>query len=346
MMFEFIQIVNKAFELNQKGIACALVSLVTVEGSSYRKEGVRMLFDEHMNAVGAISGGCVEKEIISRGQKVFDTDQSLIISYDGRYRLGCEGTLYILIEKFEPSNGFMRAFETACINRLPIVLTSHFKQANDTFGNFGTIMTVNGQEYSMARNEIDQSNMIFRQRILPRFRLIIFGAEHDASKLCLQASLLGWEVIVICSEKKQINLNDFSSARELIFTNPESFDYEKVDDQTAVVLMTHNFGWDFRYLSQLRNLTVPYIGVLGSAKRNNQLQDTLLENHPDIDYDFLDSIYGPAGLNIGAVTPEEISISILSEIITLTRQKSPQSMREIGKSYSITTQSNTLKKEA
>ncbi len=110
MIHELKEIINQAIINQQKGLKNVLVTVVHLEGSSYRKPGVRMLISEDLNSVGAVSGGCVEKEIIQRAKAVFIDEKAKIITYDGRYRLGCEGILYILIEPFYISNDFIKLF--------------------------------------------------------------------------------------------------------------------------------------------------------------------------------------------------------------------------------------------
>ena len=70
-----------------------LVTLVALEGSSYRKPGVRMLISESGQMVGAVSGGCVEKEIKLQAQDVFHTGKAKLMTYDGRYRLGLDSEI-------------------------------------------------------------------------------------------------------------------------------------------------------------------------------------------------------------------------------------------------------------
>ena len=109
MIHELKEIINQALANQQKGLKNVLATVVYLEGSSYRKPGVRMLISEDLNTVGAVSGGCVEKEIIHRANSVFLNNQSKIITYDGRYKLGCEGILYILLEPFFISNAFIKS---------------------------------------------------------------------------------------------------------------------------------------------------------------------------------------------------------------------------------------------
>ena len=78
-----------------------------LEGSSYRRPGVRMLINNNGESFGNVSGGCVEKEIIRQSQSVFKSEIPKIIKYDGRFRLGCEGIITILIEPFSLNKNFI-----------------------------------------------------------------------------------------------------------------------------------------------------------------------------------------------------------------------------------------------
>ena len=89
MIHELKEIINQAFTNQQKGLKNVLATVVHLEGSSYRKPGVRMLISENEKMTGAVSGGCVEKEILHRSKSVFKNAEAKIITYDGRYKLGC-----------------------------------------------------------------------------------------------------------------------------------------------------------------------------------------------------------------------------------------------------------------
>ena len=99
MTHEFEHILNFYSNSIEKKLSCVLATIVDLKGSSYRKPGVsRMLFREDGLQLGAISGGCVEKDVWNYSKDIFKTGKSKTISYDGRYRLSCEGIIYILIE--------------------------------------------------------------------------------------------------------------------------------------------------------------------------------------------------------------------------------------------------------
>ena len=100
MLHELKNIVRSAKLAQQKGIKTCLASVVSLDGSSYRRPGVRMSIQSDGKMIGAVSGGCVEKEVLRQAQSVFETNQPKLMVYDGRYRLGCEGILYILIDGY------------------------------------------------------------------------------------------------------------------------------------------------------------------------------------------------------------------------------------------------------
>lgn len=332
MTHEFKDIVYQAKINQQNGLKNVLATVVFLEGSSYRKPGVRMLISENGTMIGAVSGGCVENEIQQRAQSVFKTNTSKVMTYDGRYRLGCEGILYILIEPFYISDEFLKTFQHILENRQQLHITSYYQKKDEVIGDFGsTFQTDDNQKFHFSegfepKNKTDLE--VFSQTLQPSLKLLIIGGEHDAVKLCSMGSLLGWEVDIITSIKDPKSVSDFPGAKSVTAQTPEIADL-KIDQETVIVLMTHNYVQDLKYLLKLEPLRPKYIGIIGSSKRRNQLQDELLNYAPDLNEDFLNKIYSPAGLHIGAITPEEIALSILSEILMVIRETKPISLRSI-----------------
>ena len=339
MIHELKEIINQAVINQQKGLKNVMASVVYLEGSSYRKPGVRMLISEDLNSVGAVSGGCVEKEIILRAKSVFLDGKPKIITYDGRYRLGCEGILYILIEPFFIADTFLNTFSEATSNRESIKIESHFIKEDEAFGNFGSIITFeNNKEFRFSESiniQNKSDNETFTQVLKPAFRLLIIGGEHDAVKLCKVASNLGWEIDVITSVKDSKQLSDFPGANSVVGNSPETIQFKDINTNTAIVIMNHSYVQDLKYVVKLSEYQPKYIGILGAPNRRERLFNELFEFAPDVSDNFLDSIYTPAGLHIGAQTPEEIAVSIVAEILSVIRKKEPFSLRKLnGKIHS------------
>lgn len=331
MTHEFKKIIETYSCNAAKGLKSVLASVVALDGSSYRKPGVRMLISEDGTLTGAVSGGCVEKEILLQAQSVFETGKAKLMTYDGRYRLGCEGVLYILIEDFELSTDLQELFPENFRKRKGFWLKTYFrKEENESFAMGSVVKFENGRTAAFSGNFIENESLVsvFNQEMKPLFKLLIIGSEHDAIQLCKAAALLGWEVEVIASPKDPKTASDFPGAREVFHLNPAEINHSEIDQETAVVLMNHNYATDLHFLLAIKDQKPVYIGLLGSVKRREQLFNRLIELHPEIDDRFLDKIHGPAGLDIGAITPQEIAVSILSEILTVLRKKEAVSLKQ------------------
>jgi len=331
MIHELKEIIQQAFNNQQKGLKNVLASVVFLEGSSYRKPGVRMLIAEDLSTIGAVSGGCVEKEIIHRAKSVFNDNQAKIITYDGRYRLGCEGILYILIEPFYVENELFNRFSDAIKRREIVEIQSYFIKEDEAFGNFGSQIVFPTQEaFAFRKNSsFEKEKEIFTQILKPTFKLLIIGVEHDAVKLCKIAANLGWEIDIITSAKDPKTLKDFPGANSVIGETPETIQFENIEENSAIVIMNHSYIQDLKYVMQLSNYQPKYIGILGAPKRGERLLNELFELKPDLNPDFLEAIYTPAGLHIGAQTPEEIAVSIIAEILSVFNKKEPFSLRNL-----------------
>ncbi|SNR46861.1 Xanthine and CO dehydrogenase maturation factor, XdhC/CoxF family [Maribacter sedimenticola] len=324
-----LKTIFNAYELaKEENVSCVLATVVFLEGSSYRKPGVRMLIREDDTMIGAVSGGCVEKEVLFQSQSVFKDHSAKLMTYDGRFRLGCEGILYIMLEIFSPNESLVHAFKKVIENRMDFTLSTTYEKEYGQLNGYGTFITLGAKTYPLNPYTRQQSNAhSFEQKMPPCKRLLLIGGEHDAVQLAHFGVSMGWEVRVAVTPQENKSILDFKGIDELLNYEPELFPVEQIDEETAVVLMTHSFAKDLKYLMALKNVKPMYLGVLGPIKRREKLLDHLLEQDMDISVDFLESIHGPAGLNIGAETPQEIAISILAEILTVIRKTEPMMLK-------------------
>lgn len=323
MTHEFKDIVQKGLDAKRHGLKSVLASVVALDGSSYRRPGVRMLILENRQMIGAVSGGCVEKEIVLQSETVFKTGKAKIMTYDGRYRLGCEGVLYILLELFQPDNAFEIAFSECIKKRQAFEIHSYFAKNEGYTQGLGTFVKLEDSIFHLSdRSEaINTQLSIFKQTLPACSKLIIIGSEHDAVQLCKYAALTGWDVTVIAGAKEAKTIENFDGASEFHAIIPEAIDINTIDNQTSLVLMTHSFANDLRFLVALKDTNPNYIGVLGPVKRREDLLAQFLEYCPEVEDGFLDRIHGPAGIDIGSETPQEIAISVMAEILAVTRKR-------------------------
>jgi xanthine/CO dehydrogenase XdhC/CoxF family maturation factor len=331
MTHEFKQIIEAYSVARKKGLKSVMASVVDLDGSSYRKPGVRMLILEDDTMIGAVSGGCVEKDILRQSKSVFETGNSKMMTYDGRFRLGCEGILYILLEECSLSQEFIVTFKTQLEQRTSVNIISRYIKEEGAFEGIGTYTVSENRSFNLSSgltNNSDDRRLMFKQELPPCFKLMIFGGEHDAVELCKLTSLMGWEVDIFTGPSEYKTIANFPGATKFISALPVSVDLSKIDNQTAIMIMTHSFTNDLKWLMRLKNSKPAYLGLLGPVHKREKLIDQLLEFSPEIDETFLETIHGPAGLDIGSETPQEIAISVISEILAYTRKRKPIPLKE------------------
>lgn len=331
MTHELKLLFETANRWQQEGQKAVFVSVVDLDGTSYRRPGVRMIISENGEMIGAVSGGCVENEINRQAQSVFKNGKPKVITYDGRLRIGCEGIIHILIEPLLLSDALLKHFAEELKSRRSFKMKSWFFSEVGEYASIGSQINLNGKLFSLHpdfnADEIDDQQC-FVQTFEPLFQLYVFGAEHDAVQLSQSAKLLGWEVTIVASPDEEKSCDYFPGASSLITPAFDEINALEIDRQTAVVLMTHSFNKDVQYLLALKDISPAYLGLLGSVNRRERILSMLLDYMPGISPDFLEQIHGPAGINLGAETASEIAVSILAEILSVVRQQKPVALRE------------------
>lgn len=327
MFHEIRTILSASGEAQLAGKKTVLVTVVALEGSAYRRPGVRMLIREDGLMQGAVSGGCVEKEVLRQSEDVFKSGKPKLMIYDGRFRLGCEGQLYILIEPFDPGPEFYKAFEDQRNSREPLQIDTFFKREEGIQENSGSVFRFWSGDMKAGIQEANGPER-FSQSLAPAFRLFVVGAEHDAVQLCKYAAETGWEVTVVAAPDEQKDADYFQGAEHFITPIPEEFKNLAFDKQTAVILMTHSYVKDMKYLMGLADKELAYLGLLGPKHRRERLLNEFMDKDPELPLEFFDRIHGPCGINIGAETPQEIAISIIAEILSVVREQAPIPLKD------------------
>jgi xanthine dehydrogenase accessory factor len=159
----------------------------------------------------------------------------------------------------------------------------------------------------------DEAVEIFLDVNVPPPELAIFGAGHDAS----YAHKLGFRVMVIDARHAFVTPERFPKAT-LIRTHPSGF-AEKVTltPRTYVVLMNHHLERDKESLAFALTMNVPYIGVLGPRSRYERMLNALKDEGRMPSTKDLATVRNPIGVDIGADTPDEIAVSVVSELIAI-----------------------------
>lgn len=177
----------------------------------------------------------------------------------------------------------------------------------------------------------------------PPERLILLGGGHIAIPVCEFASKTGFKVTVVDDRPKFANTRRFPDAKQVICDSfPNAIKTLVLTPNDYVAVITRGHKEDEACLKALLAGPLPaYVGLIGSKRRVSSLKEKLIsEGFPDT---LLNEIHTPIGLPIGAETPEEIAVSILSELIMVKRKRTPShKKREAALSYDTTSFFETI----
>ncbi len=162
---------------------------------------------------------------------------------------------------------------------------------------------------------------VFVEPILPPALLYVFGAGHVALNLCQTAANAGFEVIVTDDRSSYATTERFPSAREIHALDFEDA-IEKLDpnESSYIVIVTRGHRDDMRILRWAVQTRTRYVGMIGSKRKVIEIFKTLQKE--GVPAQLFDRVHAPVGLDIGAVTPEEIAVAITAELIAVRRHAS------------------------
>ncbi len=330
----------------------ALATVVRVEGSSYRRPGARMLMTDDGHWEGAISGGCLEGDALRKARQVILDGKPMLVTYDTMnddanslgVGLGCNGIIDVLIEPIHPAdeNNPVRRLEKLVSERITGVCATVIRTAGVAEVEVGsrwlwtedqttesvpshfisgallTDMTAayisrksGTQQYLFPSGAIE----VFVEVIRPEISLIIFGGGYDAIPVAKLAREQGWHVTVTDDCVAHLAPKRFPTADAVIHADRKAIlDKITINDRTAALLMSHNYKYDLAVFETLLSTSVPYIGLLGPRKRFEKMLEELDKQGFSYPSESLQRVHSPVGLDIGAETPDEIALAIISEI--------------------------------
>jgi xanthine dehydrogenase accessory factor len=326
-----------------------LATVVKVRGSSYRSPGARMLITDDGTWVGSISGGCLEGDALRKARQVMHDGKAITVTYDTREEsnqnlgigLGCNGVIDVLLEPIDVSkpDNAISIFRTLVETREPIAMATVFSSSQMTGeklllnsrGKFSAdkfdgalrktveqdLQNIFSQKKSFTKKYLygNETIEIFLELIQPSVSVIIFGGGFDARPVSQLAKSLGWNVSVTDECVAHIAPIFFPSADKLSLCQRDFVDRDfDITPYTACVLMSHNYEYDRDVLRTLLKTETPYIGILGPRKRFDKMLIEFAEEGVEVLPEDFHRIHSPIGLDIGAETPDEIAISIISEI--------------------------------
>ncbi|MER7404764.1 XdhC/CoxI family protein [Streptomyces sp. NPDC000070] len=333
----------------------ALATVIRVSGSAPLPPGTALAVGTDGEAVGSISGGCVEGAVYELCQQVLETGEPPIrasfgYSDDDAFAVGltCGGELEVLVQRVDPADQphLTTALEQVSAG-VPVAVAQVIDGPQRLLGRTLSVLG-GGSAYDgtlgsrqedravatqvrallragrTARVEVggdadtcpEKLTLLVHTHAAPP-RMLIFGAVDFAAALSQAGRFLGYHVTVCDARPVFATAQRFPHADEVVADWPHRYlEATGVDARTVICVLTHDTKFDIPLLRLALDLPVGYIGAMGSRRTHEHRLDRLREaGVPD---ELLARLHSPIGLDLGARTPEETAISITAEIIAHT----------------------------
>ncbi|MZD07538.1 XdhC/CoxI family protein [Streptomyces sp. SID5785] len=342
----------------EQGRDFAVATVVAVGGSAPRQPGAALAVDSEGTAIGSVSGGCVEGAVYELCQEALEDGVTRLerfgYSDDDAFAVGltCGGVIDILVAPVRAADADVRgvitaaltaaaAGEAAAVARIVSgpddlmgrALVVHPDGTHE--GGFGAHPELDRTVAAEAAAHLDAGRTatleigeqgsrcgapltLLVESSVPPPRMIVFGAIDFASALVRMGRFLGYHVTVCDARPVFATAARFPDADEIVVEWPHRYlERTEVDGRTVLCVLTHDAKFDVPLLRLALRLPVAYVGAMGSRRTHLERNDRLREvGVTELE---LARLRSPIGLDLGARTPEEVAVSIASEIVAARR---------------------------
>jgi xanthine dehydrogenase accessory factor len=336
----------------------ALATIIDVEGSAYRRPGAKMVVRETGDGIGHITAGCLEDEVERLSMDVLETGEPRVETYDLRPEaeddvwglgVGCNGIIDVLIEPLD--EGYRRVVERYGVGEDVGVLTvvagddaavgsrAYYDPATESFEaddrfpeqtldrlrDVAAELTADGNADSY---EVDGLT-VFVDGIAAPEDLVVVGSGPDVGPIAELGSKAGFRVTVVSFRGADADPERFPAADAVLSTSParirEAVDF---DEDTSVVVATHNFVDDRLAIDELLETPAPYVGLMGPRERFEEMLEDFADEGRTFSDAELAALYTPVGLDLGAGSPYGIATSIVSEALAVANDREPKHLKD------------------
>ena len=323
----------------------ALATVIQTWGSAPRRVGSKMAVTADGQFAGSVSGGCVENAVIEAALDSIQTDRARLLHFGvadetaWEVGLACGGSLDIFVQPLEGS--FFPVLRAAWADETPSVHitvirgSEHLLAREILVREDGTVTGTLGHHrqqkaVELARDVLlrgkservmlDEETELFLALISPPPTLIAVGGVHITIALMSLAKTLGFRTVVIDPRSVWGSEERFPQVDQLIQAWPdEAFQQLKIRRGTAIAMLTHDPKLDDPALKIALNSPAFYVGALGSRTTNAKRRARLLNE--GLTEEQLSRLHAPIGLDLGAETPEEIALAIMSQVVSAYRSQ-------------------------
>jgi xanthine dehydrogenase accessory factor len=294
--------------------AVVVATIINAKGSVPREVGAKMLITRD-RCIDTIGGGAGEAKVISQAREVLEGGKKKLVEIDltgapNRQTEGiCGGWMQLLLERWHGEEA---------IALVEQILTSL------NLGRSLTLVTSLGDAHPYLIKEIgerkkEKGGEWFIEVLEPAPMLLIVGAGHVGEQLAKVAHLVGFRIAIQDDRPEWANLERYPQAAFIYSHIDQALTELSNHGSLYVALVTRGYRYDLEALTALLNRDLPcsYIGMIGSDRRVKEVLEQVKQM--GISTEKLQFVYAPIGLDIGALTPAEIAVSISAELIMLRR---------------------------
>jgi xanthine dehydrogenase accessory factor len=323
------EILGRALEWREAGRPTAVATVLSTWGSSPRQPGSQLAVNDAREFVGSVSGGCVEGAVIESALEAMADGKPRTLEFgvadEDAWAVGlaCGGKVSIYVEAVgAEEEALFRALLDDRARHRGAVLATRLADGERTLlhplegtgaeaalhepavralleNKSGIVKTAEGDAFLLVFN--------------PPLRLVLVGAVHIAQALAPIASLAGFDVTVADPRRAFATAFRFPGVHLEHAWPQELLERMQIDHRTAVITLSHDAKLDDPALEAALRSPAFYIGALGSRRTHGRRCDRLREKgFTAVD---LERIHAPVGLDIGAVSPGEIAVSIVAELV-------------------------------
>jgi xanthine dehydrogenase accessory factor len=334
--------------LIETGRPFGLATVVSIRGSAPRPAGASMTVDADGQAVGSVSGGCVEGAVYDAAEQVLAGGPSVLETYgisdETAFSVGltCGGILDVLVQRIGPEEGRLLLEALDRLEREEPVAVATVVGGPAPLGAL-LVVTPEGSAGSLGTEGLDHAVTddargmlavgqtgtrhygprgerrvddvaVFVHALTPPPRMLVFGATDFAAAVSRAGVFLGYRVTVCDARPVFATAKRFPEAHEVVCRWPHDYLAEtRVDERTVIAVLTHDPKFDVPLLEVALRSSAGYIGAMGSRRTHEDRLARLRETGlPEAQ---LARLRSPIGLDLGARTPEETAISIAAEIV-------------------------------
>jgi len=327
----------------------ALAAVVDTIGSTPQKAGAAAVILSDGRVVGTLGGGCLEAEVRRQALECVRSGSRRLIQLhlDGDFGfddgLLCGGSAAVFIDgRPSDSAGVFRLAVQAMSARTAAVLITvvgpdgpmlgqrylHTQDAPAPLFADAAERVLRDEAPALASTAAPDGELrLYLEPLLPKPVLLIVGAGHIGAALCHLGAMLGFEVTVIDDRPSFANTDRLPDASQIIAADiPSAVHNYPIDENTYVVIVTRGHRHDAAALRECIGRPAAYIGMIGSRRKVQLIYEQLLAEGAATN-EMLSRVHAPIGLDIGAVTVEEIAVSIAAELVMVRRAAKPDDPR-------------------